>query len=61
MAGYFALQNEAAEALENLRRAIDLGWRDVPALRADMLFEALVGLPAFAGLIEKLELQAPLP
>jgi tetratricopeptide (TPR) repeat protein len=55
MAGYFAHLNDARQALENLNRAVDLGWRDVPALKADKLFAELSGRPSFAELIETLE------
>jgi len=60
MAGYFALLNKKPEALGNLRRAVDLGWRDLPALRADKLFAVLRDAPSFAELIEKLESQTHL-
>jgi len=60
VAGYFALLNKKEEALENLRRAEVLGWRDVPALRSDALFAAFRAEPSFAKLIEDLEKQAPL-
>ena len=54
MAGYFALLNDERQALENLKRAVDLGWRDVPALKADKLFADLGRWPSLAGLIETL-------
>jgi tetratricopeptide (TPR) repeat protein len=60
MASYFALLNKKQEALKHLRRAIALGWRDVPAFQADELFTAFRGVPSFAKIIEKLEKQTPL-
>jgi len=57
IAGYFALLNKKQEAIENLRRAVALGWRDVPAFKADELFAAFRRLPSFAKMIEKLEKQ----
>ncbi len=54
MAVYFALLNDERQALENLKRAVDLGWRDVPALKADKLFADLGRWPSLAGLIETL-------
>jgi serine/threonine protein kinase/tetratricopeptide (TPR) repeat protein len=60
MASYFALLNKKQKAIENLRQAVALGWRDVPALNADELFAAFRRVPSFAKIIEKLEKQAPL-
>ena len=60
MAGYFALLNKKQEALQNLRQAVALGWRDVPAFKADELFAAFRRDPSFAKIIEKLEKQTPL-
>jgi len=61
MAGYFALLDKKPEALENLSRAVALGWRDVPALKADKLFAAFRREPSFAKIVEKWENQTPLP
>jgi len=61
IASYFALLNKKPEALENLRRAVALGWRDVPALRADELFIAFKRELSFAQIVEKWERQTPLP
>jgi tetratricopeptide (TPR) repeat protein len=55
MASYFALLNKKQEVIKNLRRAVDLGWRDVPALKADKLFADLRRWPSFAELIKMLE------
>jgi len=60
MAGYFALLNKKQEALQNLRQAVALGWRDVPALKTDELFAAFRRDFSFAKIIEKLEKQTPL-
>jgi tetratricopeptide (TPR) repeat protein len=57
MAGYFALLNKEEDALENLRQAVAMGWRDVPALKADPLFAAFRSSPPFAEIIERLEKQ----
>jgi serine/threonine protein kinase/Tfp pilus assembly protein PilF len=61
LAGYFALLNKREEALENLRLAVRLGWRDVPAFKADELFVAFKDATSFAKIIEELEKQTPLP
>ena len=60
MASYYALLNKKQKALENLRQAVALGWRDVPAFKADELFSAFRRVPSFAKIIEKLEKQTPL-
>jgi tetratricopeptide (TPR) repeat protein/TolB-like protein len=60
IASYFALLNKEQEAIENLRQAVALGWRDVPALKADELFAAFRRVPSFAKIIDELEKQTPL-
>ena len=55
-----ALLNKKQEAVKNLRQAVALGWRDVPAFKADELFSAFRRVPSFAKIIEKLEKQTPL-
>jgi hypothetical protein len=60
MASYYALLNKKQKALENLCQAVALGWRDVPAFKADELFSAFRRVPSFAKMIEKLEKQTPL-
>jgi serine/threonine protein kinase/tetratricopeptide (TPR) repeat protein len=60
MASYFALLNKEEDALENLRRAVAMGWRDVPSLKTDPLFAAFRSSPPFAEIIEKLEKQPSL-
>ncbi len=60
IARYFALLGNEDGALENLRRAVAQGWRDVPDFKADELFAAFRHVPSFAAMIDELEKQAPL-
>jgi tetratricopeptide (TPR) repeat protein len=60
IACYYALLNRKQETLENLRRAVALGWHDGPALQAEELFAAFRRAPSFVKIIEKLKRPAPL-
>jgi serine/threonine protein kinase/Tfp pilus assembly protein PilF len=55
IASYFALLNKKQEVIENLRQAVALGWRDVPAFKADELFAAFRRMPSISKMIDKLE------
>jgi serine/threonine protein kinase/tetratricopeptide (TPR) repeat protein len=58
-AAYFAFLNKKGEALESLRRAVECGWRDVPAITADERFSSLWDDPAFGEVLEGLKKRPP--
>lgn len=52
---YYALQGDTTKALQNLQKAIDLGYVDLEWLKTDDSMDALRKEPLFIEIIEKLE------
>lgn len=53
-----ALKHRKADAVRSLRKAIDLGYRDVEWMRGDPDLQPLHGHPAFQALLEEMEKQS---
>ena len=56
---YYALQNQKEEALENLEKAIALGYNDLQWLQTDDSMDSIRNEPRFKALLEKLRAQKP--
>ncbi|MCU0723352.1 MAG: hypothetical protein MUC63_07030, partial [Planctomycetes bacterium] len=54
-----AREAESARAVESLRKAFELGWSDLEAIRRDPDFEPLRGHPAFLALLAEWEKKLP--
>ena len=56
---YYALQDQKEEALELLKKAIDLGYKDLKWLETDDSMDNLRNEPRFKALLEQLKTQKP--
>ena len=52
----YALKAEKKKALAALKRAVEKGFKDVPALTGDRAFDSLRGEDEYKALVEKLKL-----